>query len=130
VKFGASLHCGSTARRMLSENTARRGTKAKPLSVGALAALLSLGADTGSKKRQAVTHITSEHATKGYGVVGRTGAFRQLAPPVRHPQKCLSQTCIVGGKGKAAGTHDWPGGFAVLRSHYRCPVDFDLDQEA
>jgi len=97
----------------VQEHGTHWGTKAKPLSVGALAALLCLGADR-IKKTRTVTHITSERATKGYGVVGRTGAFRQLAPPVRHPQKCLSQTCIVGGKGKAARTHDWPGGFAVL----------------
>jgi hypothetical protein len=40
VKFAATLHCPVSTQRMLSKNTAPMGTKAKPLSVGALAVLL------------------------------------------------------------------------------------------
>jgi hypothetical protein len=49
-----------------------------------------------------VTHITSERvATAKICFVG-PGCFLQFDTP----QKCLSQTCIVGGKGKAAGSRN------------------------
>jgi hypothetical protein len=87
------------------------GTKAKPLSVGALAALLCLGADR-IKKTRTVTHITSERATKGYGVVGRTGAFRQLAPQFGTPRNACPKPASLGEKAKPPVIAT-PGGFAV-----------------
>ena len=103
-------HCPvSTARTMPSKKTVRLGTKAKPLAVGANSA-------GGFAVPEAAFLCCASHsATSNSGPFTErlTRPLPNCRPKVGHaPQKCLSQTCIVGGKGKAAGSGR-AGGFAV-----------------